>query len=198
MIGIYKITSPTGRIYIGQSKDIKYRFDTYRRLSKQVSSSPKLYHSLLKHGYVNHKFEIIEECSLDLLNERERFYQDFYNANSDKNLNCILTKTNEKKGVGRIVSESQKKQISLFHKGKVYSEEIRNKIKIARAKQVITKEHKEAISLNSGAARIVLNIENGIFYNSAKEAASVYGIKHNTLVGNLIGRNNKKRNLIYA
>jgi len=198
MIGIYKITSPTGRIYIGQSVNIEFRFSTYRRLDKGCKNSPKLYRSLLKHGYSNHKFEVIELCDINFLNERERFYQDLYNATSDANLNCILTKTDEKKGVGRKISEAQKKQISLVHKGKVYSEETRNKIKIARANQIITKEHREAISKNSGSARLVLNIENGIFYNTAKEAAYTYGIKPNTLIGNLIGRNNKKRNLIYA
>ena len=31
--GIYKITSPTGRIYIGQSKNIKQRFRDYNKPS---------------------------------------------------------------------------------------------------------------------------------------------------------------------
>ena len=30
MTGIYKITSPTGRIYIGQSVDIYYRWNDYK------------------------------------------------------------------------------------------------------------------------------------------------------------------------
>lgn len=30
LIGIYKITSPTDRIYIGQSKDINKRFNSYK------------------------------------------------------------------------------------------------------------------------------------------------------------------------
>lgn len=198
MIGIYKITSPTGRVYIGQSINISYRFSTYRRLNKGCKNSPKLYSSLLKHGYINHKFEVLEECSVELLNERERYYQELFDATSDKNLNCILTKTDTKKGVSKPLSESHKKQISLVHKGKVYSEETRNKIKIARSKQIITKEHRDAISRNSGSARLVLNIENGIFYNNAKEAASTYGIKHNTLICNLIGKTHKKRSLIYV
>ncbi len=32
MIGIYKITNPEGKIYIGQSIDIDRRFKEYKRL----------------------------------------------------------------------------------------------------------------------------------------------------------------------
>ena len=48
MIGIYKITSPSNKIYIGQSIDIEKRFYYYRKLYclKQV----KLYRSFIKIG----------------------------------------------------------------------------------------------------------------------------------------------------
>jgi len=62
MIGIYKITNPKGKIYIGQSINIKRRFNEYKRLN--CSQQPKIYNSLLKYGSDNHKFEIIEEFSL--------------------------------------------------------------------------------------------------------------------------------------
>jgi group I intron endonuclease len=198
MIGIYKITSPTGRIYIGQSIDLKYRFDTYRRLGKQVSSSPKLYRSLLKYGYFNHNFEIIEECSVENLNKRERYWQDFYNANSEQNLNCILTSTDTIKGVGVKISDKQKMQISKAHKGKKLSEETIKKIKLARSKQVITEQHKRKISENSGSARIILDINTGVFYNSAKEVSNLYGINHNSLICRLIGRVKNKSSFKYV
>ena len=54
--GIYKITSPTGRVYIGQSVDIKRRIRVYR-YPEQVKSQRKLYDSLNKYGYEKHKFE---------------------------------------------------------------------------------------------------------------------------------------------
>jgi group I intron endonuclease len=197
VIGIYKITNPKGKIYIGQSINVKYRFDTYRRLGKDVSNSPKLYRSLLKYGYVNHKFELIEECYIELLNDRERFYQDLYNVVSD-GLNCILTKTNTKSGKGNPISEKQKKQISKVHKGKILSEETKEKIKIARSKQVITEEHKRKISENSGSARIVLDLNTGVFYNSAKELAVLYGLKPNSVVCKLIGKIKNNTSFIYV
>ena len=70
--GIYKITSPSGKVYIGQSIDIKRRFTSYKTLNKS-KRQVKLYNSFVKYGVENHIFETIEECLVDFLNERERF-----------------------------------------------------------------------------------------------------------------------------
>ena len=61
MIGIYKITSPNGRIYVGQSKNIEKRIKCYKSLN--CKGQKLLYRSLLKYGVDKHKFEIIIECS---------------------------------------------------------------------------------------------------------------------------------------
>lgn len=90
--GIYKITSPTNRIYIGQSVNIKKRFIEYRCLN--CKKQPGLFNSLTKHGVENHIFEIIEECPKELLNERERYWQDYYKVIIN-GLNCVLTEVNE-------------------------------------------------------------------------------------------------------
>ena len=66
LCGIYKITSPTKRVYIGQSVDIKRRFNQYSNLYCKDQSA--LYLSLIKHGIDNHLFEVIEECKIELLN----------------------------------------------------------------------------------------------------------------------------------
>ena len=66
--GIYKITSPTNKVYIGQSTNSLFRFGAYKRLN--CKKQTYLYNSFLKHGVENHTFEIIEECSIDILNER--------------------------------------------------------------------------------------------------------------------------------
>jgi group I intron endonuclease len=75
-IGIYKITSPTNKIYIGQSTNICLREKYYNRLS--CKKQPKLYNSLFKYGFNNHKFEIIEECLVEQLNERETYWKQHY------------------------------------------------------------------------------------------------------------------------
>lgn len=74
MIGIYKITSPSNKIYIGQSINIEKRFKQYITF-KSNSIGPKLFNSLNKYKPENHVFEIIEECSLEQLNEREIYWK---------------------------------------------------------------------------------------------------------------------------
>lgn len=97
IVGVYKITSPSEKIYIGQSTNIYLRWERdYYTL--QCKDQPKLYNSLKKYGPENHKFEIIEECSLEQLNERERYWQDIYNVLSKNGLNLLLTSTNDKSG----------------------------------------------------------------------------------------------------
>jgi len=78
MIGIYKITSPSGRIYIGQSRNIEKRFKQYKW--SDPSTQIKLRKSFLKYGYINHVFEIQEECAISELNKREHYWGHFYNC----------------------------------------------------------------------------------------------------------------------
>jgi len=87
MTGIYKITSPSGKIYIGQSIDVEKRFKQYKRLD--CKKQPKLYNSLKKHNPETHIFEIIEECVLEKLNEREIYWKQYYNS-INEGLNCEL------------------------------------------------------------------------------------------------------------
>jgi hypothetical protein len=48
MVGIYKISNPNGRIYIGQSTNIELRWGKYSKL--HCKDQPSLYLSLKKHG----------------------------------------------------------------------------------------------------------------------------------------------------
>ena len=138
MIGIYKITSPTNKIYIGQSIDIKNRFIKYKCLDckKQV----RLYRSFNKYGIDNHKFEIVLECSIDDLNDNERYYQDLYQCVSKNGLNCILTSSSDRNGER---SEETKRKISNTLKGHKVSDETKLKLSVAN----IGKKHSEESKL---------------------------------------------------
>ena len=93
MIGIYKITSPSNKVYIGQSNNIEKRFKQYSSLS-QTKLQKRLHYSFKKYGIKKHTFEIIEQCDVELLNERERYWQEYYNV-LECGLNCILTNTKD-------------------------------------------------------------------------------------------------------
>ena len=94
MIGIYKIISPNNRTYIGQSRDIEKRFESYITY-KSIKGQIRLYNSFKEYGVKNHMFEIIEECLFEELNIRERYWQDFYDVTSKKGMNCVLVDTDE-------------------------------------------------------------------------------------------------------
>ena len=111
-IGIYKITIGD-YIYIGQSIDIDKRFNTYQRYWN-CKSQLKLYNCIVKHGIENCKFEIVEECDKEKLNEREVYWMKFYDTFETKHgLNLQLG------GRVRIVSQETKEKIRLANLGKV-------------------------------------------------------------------------------
>lgn len=73
MIGIYKITNKiNGKSYIGQSNDIERRFQEHRNL--QRISRCGIHAPLVKYGLENFTFEVIEECSIEQLNDREKYW----------------------------------------------------------------------------------------------------------------------------
>lgn len=140
MIGIYKITNPNGRVYIGQSRNIEKRFLRYKY--HDCKSQTRLHRSLLKYNFSNHIFEIIEECDITQLNIRERYWQEYYDVLSNKGMNCFLTETDEKVrifkflkrnkkisdlSIKKLLSNEHKLKISDSMKGKIKSEESKKK-----------------------------------------------------------------------
>lgn len=88
MIGIYKITSPSGKVYIGQSWNIEKRRQTYSVL--RCKSQPKLYNSLVKHGFENHDFTVLEfweECTQEILDDGEIYFMHHYSKLGKELLN---------------------------------------------------------------------------------------------------------------
>jgi group I intron endonuclease len=138
-IGIYKITSPSGKVYIGQAIDIERRWNMYRLL--HCKSQIKLYNSFISYGVENHTFEIIKECEIYELNYYERHFQEYFDAIGEYGLNCILTNVGEKK---QVHNEETIKKMSEWHKGKVVSKETRKKI--SEASKNISEETRKKMS----------------------------------------------------
>lgn len=111
--GIYKITSPSGRYYVGQSVDLKRRESEYRSLFDKIKNQPKLYNSIVKYGWEAHHLDIIEYCSEEELNCSERFWQDIFDV-LNGGLNCILQECGEKR---RTYSKEMREKISARTKG---------------------------------------------------------------------------------
>lgn len=84
---IYKITNPVGACYIGFTLDYKRRFKNHKDNHKK--SNTKLQASFKHFGLDNHAFEVIECCEFSLNEDRERFWQIYYDS-VDNGLNTSL------------------------------------------------------------------------------------------------------------
>jgi len=87
MIGIYKIVSPTKRVYIGSSLNVESRWRRYKGLWSDVKQQQKLWNSLNKYGAQAHVYEVLEETTEDLLHLREQWWLDYYKSKGYKMLN---------------------------------------------------------------------------------------------------------------
>ena len=211
MIGIYKITSPTGKVYIGQSTNIERRFKEYKSL--RCKGQIVLHRSFLKHGFDKHTFEVLEYCDILELNDKERYYQDLYSVLKN-GLNCKLTTTSDRAGY---ISEETRLNMSIaMKKRKLTPEQL-----LAGTKRLIASNKKRAgiplkestkIKLrlanigttcvkrqgfNHPNSKIVLCLNTGIFYGSAKHASIAYGIGYSYLKNRLSNKKENKTNLIY-
>lgn len=85
MTGIYKILNMVNnKIYIGQSVNIRRRWNNHKSNAFNTtckSYNSHLYRAIRKYGLENFSFEVIEECPKDRLNEREKYYIEFFNSN---------------------------------------------------------------------------------------------------------------------
>lgn len=237
IIGIYKITNPKGKVYIGQSRNIKKRLSDYKKFN--CIKQPKLHRSFIKYGADEHSFCILEECLIEELNIKERYYQMLYNSTDRSGLNCILTNENDSNGTH---CEETKAKMSASAKIKIFTKEHREnmsknrigeknamfgkkqseeaKLKMSLKKQNLSNESRKKYSIsaqnrpksfyenlalkNKGKlppnAKIVLNLETGIFYNSITEASKTFqkGKGSMTLACKLSGKRINNTNFIYV
>jgi group I intron endonuclease len=213
-IGIYKITSPKGKHYIGQSINIQRRKKQYERLHCKKQS--KLFNSLKKYGVSTHRFDIIVICNVEELNTKERYYQEFFNC-VEKGLNLKLVQTKDKSGV---LSEETKKKISdklkgenhiyfgrklpEYHKKILYesiksrkplTEEAKQRLSLKLKNRIFSDETILKMSKNNHMSRKVIDTVTQKVYSSVKEVSISHKINYNTLMcklneNNLLVKNN--------
>ena len=88
MIGIYKIQNKeNGKIYIGQSNDIERRIKEHCYPSRYKNNYP-IDVAIHKYGKTAFTFDVVEECNLNELNEREEQWIKYYQSNTNKGYNC--------------------------------------------------------------------------------------------------------------
>lgn len=81
--GIYKITNTQNQMcYVGKSNNIADRWKQHIKqgIGAMPQTKNKLYPAMLEIGVENFTFEIVEECDLAQLDEREKYWTDFFKA----------------------------------------------------------------------------------------------------------------------
>jgi group I intron endonuclease len=196
---IYKITSPTNKIYIGQSWDFIDRIKFYKRLHCKLQT--KIYNSLVKYGYDNHIIEIIHTLPEDIkqcyLDSYELLYWQLYKDCDFEMLNIrepgrggkLSEETKIKiknKLKGRTLSENHKKKVTKALYGRTFSIETRKKIGDSN------KGENNGMFGKTGklshSSKVVINTFTNQIFNSVKEAEEFYNMKKNTLAAKLNGR----------
>lgn len=151
---IYRLISPSGKSYIGQTKREEKRKNHYRSLN--CKDQPKIYLALLKYGYDKFKFDIIDSAENQKeLNDKEKFYIKFFDT-VVRGYNCQLGGYSQKftPEICKKISETKKlrtKQSNYVHNwtGKHHSEETKKKLsKFHKGKKGIphTQEFKDKMS----------------------------------------------------
>jgi len=140
---IYKITSPSGKVYIGQTRRMGKRITAYKGFD--CKDQTKLYNSLKFYGWKEHKFEIIHNLPTDVtqevLDDYEVLYWQLYK-------DCGMEMMNLKKpGKGQVMTDEIKRKISLSNKGKNLgkksSEETKKKISLGLLGKTTGRKHSE-------------------------------------------------------
>lgn len=114
--GIYKIEYPNGKIYIGQSQNIYKRIIEHNQRARKGShGSSKIQlceQAIQKYGQIT-QVEILEECSINQLDDKEKYWINFYEAtNKEKGYNLLdHGDVSERRGVNHPNANLSQEQI---------------------------------------------------------------------------------------
>ena len=147
---IYRYKSPSGKYYIGQTIDEERRRRNFFNINK-IYGGPKIEKARKKYGPENFEYTVLMKVTGDdpeevkqYLNTLEigfiRMYDSFKNGYNM----CEGGSSN----VGYHHSEEAKKRIGKAHKGKIISEETRQKQRISAKERYIKYNQKERLILS--------------------------------------------------
>jgi len=191
MVGIYKITNPEGKSYIGLSREIETRWNSYKNM--QFQSNTLLKESFNRYGHANHIFEVIEEIELSedtygkntaILRKRERYW-----ISKLDTFNNGLNQNGGGSGCNYHTIESKQK-ISESLKGKPKPSDFGAK----RKKWQHTKEFKEKVRNSPRCPVLMYDLEDNLIqeFPNQQLAADYLGVKKQAIWNVLNSYINKK------
>ena len=134
MIGIYKITNvKNNKIYVGQSNDIYRRF--YEHQTKGESSRIPVDVAIQKYGKDSFIYEVLEECDITELNQKETFWIRKLNAIKD-GYNC--SEGGEQQSIGENNGRSKLTEQDIIEIRKAYNNHQKQKDVYEKYKDIIS------------------------------------------------------------
>lgn len=189
--GVYCLTSPSGKRYVGCSSNITLRWNRYKKLF--CENQVKLYNALKKYGPENFKYEVVLETDdMDNAYRSEMYLIDVWNLqNDDYGYNITAGGRGNKKECSFItkkaIGEANRKNPTRYWLGKRRDVETNKKISATKTGVRNKKSLKSFIIEKDGVQQIVDDlkefcIKNNIKYQSALSVScgarnSVYGFK---------------------
>jgi group I intron endonuclease len=151
------VNTINNKVYVGQTKDFKSRIRCHRHNSRSYKKTNPFYNAIRKYGWDNFTINIIEECNIKSINDREEYwirekkslYPNGYNLMKGGNQYEMSEDTKRKlsqirKGIkfspehienlrkshlGNKLSEETKRKLSKINKGKIHTEEVKIKLR---------------------------------------------------------------------
>ena len=191
---IYKITAPSGAVYIGQTLCVKKRKYQYKKLA--FTKQTQLWNNCQKYNWnPSDTFEVIDECLCGenkvFLNEREVYWISHYESYKN-GLNCTEGGSGQ---IGRIWTQEERdrqREITIengsgFTKGnkislgRKLSEEHKNKISLSNKGHISWNKGKETpIEVKEKISNSIKGEKNG-FYGKIHKQESIDKIKESKL-----------------
>lgn len=153
--GIYQLThKDTGRIYIGQSSNIKFRFQQHKSAKKRTRKLTYIEKSISKYGW-----DAFEAKVLIVAEGRE--YLDLLEYNAIKQFNCLVPNgfNLREGGYSSTFCEQTRKKMSDIRKEYLKDPQVIANLREKRKKQVISKE---SYAIASNKQKQIKWMNNGI------------------------------------
>lgn len=134
MIGIYKIENKiNGKIYIGQSNNIQRRFQEHQ--TKGASSRIPVDVAIQKYGKDNFTYEIVEETTIDRLNEAEEYWIKYFNT-IETGYNCSYGSNQQ--SIGENNGKSKLTERDVIEIRRAYNNHLKQKDVYEKYKNIIS------------------------------------------------------------